>query len=190
MTFVPLCVLDVFDLIASLPRRLPLFRETEPGVRALVCRRPRQNSTEDACDFSWLNRDKHPELVKWPELRNQVEHIRTIGPQHGGTHAFDVGHVVFQQIGPNKTLPWAEPLSGLYAERVVRGVLALRTGPGATLFARTGAYCPAAGQLVIVPHRVETSAANCNLWPFIYLTIDLIRKPDEQLLDRGQDETA
>lgn len=180
MNIVSVCFQDVFDLVASLPRRLPLFREIEPGVRALVCRGPRRGTTEDACDFGWYGRDKHPELAKWPELRNQVEGVRTLGAQYGGpAHAFDVGHVVFQQLGPNTVLPWKAPLSGLYAERVVRGHLVLRTGPGATLFTGAGSYRPAAGELVIVPHRIETSAANLNLWPRIHLIIDLIRKPDE-----------
>jgi hypothetical protein len=181
MNFMAVGFVDVFDLAASLPRRLGLFRRGEDGETSVLhIRGPRRNTTEDACDLAWYTRDKHPELFKWPELRNQVEHIKTVADKMGEANGIkqEIGRVYLEQISHAKVLPWAEPLAGPYADRLTRLHLPIRTGPDAALFAGADQWRPPAGQIVIVNHRMPTSAVNFNLWPRVHLIIDLMRKEE------------
>ena len=166
--FVPLLFLDAHELAASLRQHTGLFDHGTP--RILTIREPRNNTTEDDEDFIW----RAALVKKWRELhhflgRTRREAEKAFGPQ-------DIGHIYLEMLDAGVRLPWADGLSGSYAERYTRLHLALRTNPQAMMYSGAEVASPAPGWLTAVNFRVPHSAINLGDWPRVHLVVDFRKK--------------
>lgn len=152
--FVALAHLDVFDLVASLPKRMGGFNDAKPRILSVVLPNG-EGSTED-----------------WVELRNLLARIESLGDKLGGV---EFGGVFLEQLDPNICLSWRRK-SGDYYERHSRLYLPLRTNPAAMMYSGIESANPQVGCLTLTNVRVPHSAINLGDWPRISLVIDFRKK--------------
>ena len=165
--FAPVVFLDTFELVASLRRQMGLFDHETP--RILPIRRPRRGTEDADEDFTW-----GPVAGKWTELKNFLGRTKRraegiFGPQ-------ELGHIYLEMLDPGVRLPWSDGLTGGYAERYTRFILALRTNPLAMMYAGGETASPAPGWLTAINVQVPHSAINLGEWPRIHLVLDCRKK--------------
>ena len=154
--------LDTFELAASLPTRLGLFRE--PGNGTLVCP-VRQLRGE-----KWV-RSPHAAGAKWPELTATLQRISRLGEGMGG---IEFGTIDLELLPAGYCMDWRidrreETLQYEHA------ILVLRTSPAVTFFAGAEAAAPGIGFLTMVSRRLPRSAINLGADAAIWLAVDFRR---------------
>jgi hypothetical protein len=158
--FTPVAFLETFDLVASLPPRMGLFREAADGSHMLPLR---GRGKEDR--LGWYGA-----YVKWPEMKNLLGHIKRIGDAQLGE--VELGPVFLEMLGPGTALPWGPPTPGLF----LRAHLALRTNPAALMFAGLERAHLLPGQLTAVDRGVWSSSVNWGEYARIHLVCDFRKK--------------
>jgi hypothetical protein len=155
--FLPLAFIDPFDLIASLPRRMGLFKEGRINIR-------------------WgLDPNFHQaDLAKWPDLQSVLNQIERFGEQQGG---IEFGRIHIELLNPDTCLPWERDDSP-YAERFNRLVLALRTNPGVMHYSGTESLHLVPGVVTWANQRAWHSMVNLGETNAIHLIVDT-RKRDQ-----------
>ena len=159
--FTPIAFIDTFDLVASLPPHLGLFRPTETGERVLPLRGPRKDAEET---FAW-----YKPYGRWVEAKNMLGQLQRIGDAHLGSIEF--GQVFLEMLDPGVTLRWDWTAPTSFA----RGHLPLRTNPLARMYAGTETAHLLPGQLTIVSGGPQC-AINLGSWPRVHLVCDFRKK--------------
>ena len=171
--FTPIVFFDTLALASSLERQAAMFDHGTPRLLSVV--RPRRGTDEADEDFTW-----NPAAAKWVQLKNAIARLKRAGETIFGQ--LDLGHVYLEMLDAGARTPWAEPLTGSYAERYTRLVLALRTNPATLIVAGAEAFSPAPGWLTAVNARVPQCAINLGEWPRVHLVVDF-RKKEEKVDD-------
>mgnify|MGYP001610861339 CR=1 FL=1 len=175
MNFAPLVFYDTFEVVASLPHRIGLFRQDADveGRRVLMLRAPRAGEDEnaDSVAFGW-NAQHLPK--KWPQIHNLLGRMLRDAKQRVDGDV-ELGRIYLEMLDPGAVLPW-QTLTGAYIERYTRTHLALRTNPATMMFSGNETYSPAQGWLTAINARVRCSASNDGAWPRIHLIADVRKK--------------
>src|SRR5580704_13213542 len=132
--FTPITFLDTFDLAAALPPRMGLFRETADGHLL-----PLRGRGKEGERIGW-----YPAASKWPEMKTLVGNLQRIGEARLGE--IEVGAVFLHMLNPGTATAWHPPEASPW----IRTHLALRTNPGALMFAGREAHHLLPGQLTAV----------------------------------------
>lgn len=162
--------LDPFELAASLPPRMGLFKPAETeGVRVLPVRSQGEGG-------KWVG---HASTQKWVELANMRSRLKRLGDALLGEVEF--GLIFLEMLDPGAVVPW-QPCPG--EPEWSRLHLVLRTNPGAALLSAepdgVQTASPAPGQVVGVNGRWWLSAVNLGSAPRVHLVVDLRRKVMEK----------
>ena len=155
--FLALAHLDVFDVVASLPRRMGGFNDSKPRILSL--RTPAEATVP-------------VQIEDWVELTNLLTRIEGLGDKLGG---IEYGGIFLEMLDPDTCLSWRRK-GGDYYERYSRLYLPLRTSPAAMMYSGTESASPQVGCLTLVNMRVPHSAINLGDWPRISLVIDFRKK--------------
>lgn len=166
MNFAPLAYLDPFELVASLPRRMGLFKDGMTPIRG-----PRAGADDPDDDTAYR---QLLDVNKWPELKSAIAKIKR-GDGRGGV---EFGRIFLQLLPANAARPWSPPETGAYAERFNRLVVALRTNPGCVHHSGAEALHLAHGVVTWINQRTWTSAINVGETAAILLVVDTRRKDD------------
>ena len=146
--FLPIAFVDVFDLVASLPKRMGLFSDDKPRVLSL--RTPAEANLP-------------VEINDWVEMSNILTRIEGLGDALGGV---EFGSIFLEMLDPGTCLSWRRK-SGEYYEKHSRLYLPLRTNPAAMMYSGTESASPQVGCLTLVNVRMAHSAINLGDWPRI-----------------------
>ena len=175
MNFATLVFYDTFEVVASLPPRMGLFRQdaAAEGRRLLTLRMPRAGEDENAESVAWgWNVQTSPK--KWPQIHNLLGRmLRDAKARVAGD--VELGSIYLEMLDPGAALPW-QTLTGAYIERFSRFHMALRTNPAAMMFSGNETFSPALGWLTAVNARVRCSASNDGAWSRIHLVVDVRKK--------------
>jgi hypothetical protein len=162
--FVPLAVLDVWSLAASLRSRMNMFRrgETEsvadPTTRVLL-RQP--NDEGDAVN-----------LVEWPHLANVLSRIVRLPKAQGQ----ELGSVYLAHLRQGSFVQWhADPPRGWQTLH-----LPIVTNPGAWMYSGPQSAHLESGVLTWVNAAALCSEVNFGEFPRIHLVLEVRPKPPDQ----------
>ena len=161
---VALAFIDPHELIASLPRRVGLFKN---GL--LPIRGPRAGADDPDDDAAFRQLAK---IDGWPELKSAIAKLKRIGDQTGG---IEFGRIYLEILPPGAARPWEPPRSGYY-ERFNRLTVALRTNPGVAHFSGTESAHLAHGVVTWINQRTWTSDINIGETQAVVLVVDSRRK--------------
>jgi hypothetical protein len=175
--FTPIAYLDTFELASSLRTRMGQFPNPDASRRVLPLRGPRKDADPDDDAAFVLAR----EAQRWPELKAMLEQIREAVAQVyerlGKPGEVEFGRIALEMLMSGANVPWRKD-DGAYAQRFERAHLALRSNPGARLFAAHEMLWLLPGDLTAVAHRVPHSAINLGEWPRVHLVVDFRRIDD------------
>jgi hypothetical protein len=170
--FTPIAFLDTFDLVASLPARMGLFRDAADGSRMLALRTERPAPLgEDAGigrvanPFGW-----YAAYTKWPEMKNLLGRLKRIGDVQLGE--IELGHVYLEMLDADTVTQWRRPEASPW----VCAHLPVRTNPAAFLYAGREMTHLLPGQLTVVDRGVWSSAVNWGEYARIHLVIEFRKK--------------
>ena len=166
MNFAPLAFVDPFELAASLPKRMGLFRD---GVIAI--RGPRAGADDPDDDVTYR---QLLDVGKWAELKSMLAKIKRVGEGAGG---IEFGRIYLQLLPPGHPVEWQPPLSG-YFERFNRLCMALRTNPTTMHYSGTEHAHLAHGIVTWINMRTWTSAINLGETAAVFLVVDTRRRED------------
>jgi hypothetical protein len=166
MSFTPIAFIDTFDLVASLPPRIGLFRHVESGERLLPIRGYRKDTDPAEELFAW-----HQTYAKWPEIKNTIGQMRRLAAERIGPPGIELGRVFLEMLDGGTALPWRRPEASAW----IRAHLPLRTNPAAFMFAGRESMHLLPGQLTVVA-PAWGCAVNWGEFSRIHLVVDFKRK--------------
>ncbi len=173
MNFLTVGFIDPFELSASLPRRMGLFKD---GV--LMVRGPRAGADDPDDDVAYK---QLLDVNKWPELKSMLAKIKRIGDSQGG---IEFGRIYLELLQPYKPpvdfcALWMPPGDG-YAERFNRLWMPLRTNPSVMHYSGIESAHLQHGVVTWINRRTPTSAINLGETVAVFLIVDtkIARKPD------------
>ena len=139
--------IDLWDLAASLPARMGLFKGQ--GHRAIHLRGPSKSDSER---IVW-----YEDAAKWPEIRAVHDDLSGMAAKVSG----EVTALSLDMLDPGAS--WRMP------KRDQIAIVALRSGPGCLVYCHDGAISPQQGA-VIAPFD-WVMLANYNSVPFIWASV-------------------
>lgn len=163
---------DAFDLTASLPERIGMFRSVGNGSRVIPLRMLKKAEL-DTDAYAW-----NQVFGKWPEMKTLATRLRRLGDARFGNGGIGFGLVFLEMLDAGTATEWQKPDDTDW----LRVHLPLRTNPRALIFAEHECASLPPGQLTLVNQACWRCAVNWGEWPRIHLVADVRQKQQPDIV--------